>query len=64
MAVGVPVISRLSRHFKAQQCDDGGAGIRQVVDRIGHDRDGACHKTQQKFSQKQQQIAGNAHTAA
>ena len=64
MAVGVPVVSRLSRHFKAQQRDDGRTGVRQVVDRISYYRDGTCHKAQQKLSQKQQQIAGNAYTAA
>ena len=40
--IGMLHIRRLAGHFKAQQADDAGGGVGQVIDRIRGDRDGAC----------------------
>ena len=61
MAVGMLRICGTLRHFEAQQRDQRGGRIREVVYGVGRNGDGAGEGARQQLSRKKQEIADDAH---
>ena len=64
MTEGVAGVRFLTGHLKADQRDQRGARIGQVVEGVRGDGDGIAEKPCEKFSQKQQDIEADSHAAA
>ena len=63
VAEGVVAVGRLCRDFEGDEGDDLRAGVREVIDGIGLDRDGAEQKADGEFSACQQEVKDDAHRA-
>ena len=64
MAEGMAGIGLLARHLESDQGDDGGAGIRQVVEGVGRDGDGIADGPRQEFPGEEAQVQENPHSPA
>ena len=60
MAERVLLVRRLARELESDQCDDRGAGIRQVVDGVGRDGDAVEQRADRDLHREQQQIGHDA----
>ncbi len=64
MPKGVPQIGLGSRQPKADNGDQGGAGVRQVVEGVGRDGERAAENAGQQLDEEQNDIQTDADTAA
>ena len=64
VAEGVVGVRLLARQLEAQERDDGGAGVGEVVEGVGGDGDGAGEGAGEEFTGKEQDVQSNAHRAA
>ena len=63
VAVGVLFIRAFGRQPEAHKAHHVGRGVREVVQGIGHDGDGAEQCPRRQLAQTEQEIAGHAHKA-
>ena len=64
MAEGMAWVRRFGGNAEAQQRDHGGAGIREVVEGVRRDGDGAGEGPGKELAQKQQQVQPDPNSAA
>ena len=64
MSEGVVGVRLLTGHLKADEGDDGGTGIGQVVESVCGDGDGAAYGPCQKFCAKKDKIEQDTHKTA
>ena len=63
VAVGMLRVGGSVGELEAQQADQAAGCIRQVVHRVGHDRDRAAEQTGDQLARKEQHVAADAHHA-
>ena len=63
VAVGMLRVGGSVGELEAQQADQTAGCIRQVVHRVGHDRDRAAEQTGNQLARKEQHVAADAHQA-
>ena len=57
------IVGGLARHLEAEQADDTRGGVREVVDSVRSDREGAGQCADGQLAEKQQKVAQNSDTA-
>ena len=63
VAVGVLFVRTFGRQTEAHEAHHVGRGVREVVQGVGHDGDGAEQRPRRQLAQTEQEIAGHAHEA-
>ncbi len=58
------LVRLLGGQLEAQEGDDGGTGIGEVVHRVGGDGDGAAEDAGKELSCKEEEVQADAHAAA